>query len=67
MVGFDDGVIFDDMIEEWEVVLNLGDLVVFYIDGIIEVCNLVGDEFGCDWFVVVLLCNEEWLLSEVVK
>jgi sigma-B regulation protein RsbU (phosphoserine phosphatase) len=40
----DDGAMFDGMIEEVEVPLSPGDLVVFYTDGISETMN---DKFDC--------------------
>jgi phosphoserine phosphatase RsbU/P len=66
-VGLDDGAIFDEMIEEREVPLDPGDLVVLYTDGITEARNAAGEEFGRDRLATALLRHEDKPLSEVVK
>jgi serine phosphatase RsbU (regulator of sigma subunit) len=66
-VGLDDGDIFDEMIEEREVPLDPGDMVVLYTDGITEARNAAGEEFGRDRLSTALLRHEDKPLSEVVK
>lgn len=45
-LGLEVGRVFDSVIEEQDVPLHQGDVLVFYTDGFTEAMNSAGDEFG---------------------
>jgi len=45
-IGLEKGKIFDSVIEEGKIILNEGDIVFLYTDGIVEAMNRKKDEFG---------------------
>ena len=53
-LGMDAGGIFEDSIEELEIVLQPGDLVVQYTDGITEAMNHENEQFGHERFYAVI-------------
>jgi sigma-B regulation protein RsbU (phosphoserine phosphatase) len=53
-LGFDDGPVFDAMLEETVLDLAAGDLLALYTDGITEAANAAGEEFGRDRMVTAL-------------
>lgn len=55
VVGMQQGEMFDRLIEEHEMQLLPGDIVIQYTDGIIEAKNLDGEEYGKDRFNQLLL------------
>jgi len=59
VVGMQRGEMFGKLIEEHEIELRTGDVVVQYTDGIIEAKNREGAEFGKELFTQILLDNWE--------
>ena len=47
-IGIDDGPVFDRVTGDLEVVLEAGDMIVFFTDGVTEALDAQGDEFGMD-------------------
>ena len=66
-VGLDDGPLFDEMLEEHEIQLGAGDLLALYTDGITEVSNPKGEEFGRDRLAQALERNIDRDLAEIVR
>lgn len=66
-LGFDEGPVFDAMLEETAVDLGPGDLLALYTDGITEAANAAGDEFGRDRLVTTLGGQEHTPLPRVVE
>ncbi|WP_225919500.1 PAS domain S-box protein [Actomonas aquatica] len=66
-VGLDDGPLFDEMLEEHEVQLGAGDVLALYTDGITEVSNPDGEEFGRDRLAQALERNIDHPLAEIVR
>jgi phosphoserine phosphatase RsbU/P len=66
-LGFDEGPVFDAMLEEATVDLGAGDLLTLYTDGITEAANAAGDEFGRDRLVTTLSGQEQTPLPRVVE
>lgn len=66
-LGFDEGPVFDAMLEEAAVDLGPGDLLTLYTDGITEAANAAGDEFGRDRLVSTLAGQEHTPLPRVVE
>lgn len=52
VIGFDEEVSYGEQI----LMLQVGDMLLMYIDGIIEVGNVVGDMYGIECILVSLLC-----------
>ena len=65
-LGFDDGPVFDSVIEEGEVELHAGDLLALYTDGITEAANAAGDEFGRERFAQALIRHQQTPLDKMV-
>ena len=65
-LGFDDGPVFDSVIEEGDVELRAGDLLALYTDGITEAANAAGDEFGRERFAQALARHEQTSLAKMV-
>jgi sigma-B regulation protein RsbU (phosphoserine phosphatase) len=65
-LGFDDGAVFDETLEEGEVELRSGDLLALYTDGITEAANAAGDEFGRDRFAQTLARHDQTSLTKMV-
>jgi len=53
-LGLDEGPLFDEEIEEETVVLTPGDLLILYTDGLTEILNGAGEEFGRDQLLAVV-------------
>jgi phosphoserine phosphatase RsbU/P len=66
-LGFDEGPVFDAMLEEATIELGAGDLLTLYTDGITEAANAAGDEFGRDRLVSTLAGQEQTPLPRVVE
>jgi PAS domain S-box-containing protein len=66
-LGFDEGPVFDAMLEETTVDLAHGDLLALYTDGITEAANASGEEFGRDRMVTALAGQESVPLIRVVE
>lgn len=66
-LGFDEGPVFDAMLEEQTVELGAGDLLTLYTDGITEAANAAGDEFGRERLVGALAGQEQTPLPRVVE
>lgn len=66
-LGFDEGPVFDAMLEETTIDLGPGDLLALYTDGITEAANAAGDEFGRDRLVSTLGGQEHTPLPRVVE
>jgi sigma-B regulation protein RsbU (phosphoserine phosphatase) len=47
-IGIDDGPVFDRVTGDLEVVLEAGDMIVFFTDGVTEALDAQGDEFGME-------------------
>ncbi len=45
-VGLDSGIIFKELLEEYTISVNEGDIFVFYTDGLSEARNARGEEYG---------------------
>ncbi|NLW23304.1 MAG: SpoIIE family protein phosphatase [Tissierellia bacterium] len=66
--GFPISLIFSEIYyEENDIVLDKGDKILFYTDGITEIKNLDGEEFGVDRIVDIIKEGEEDLLARIVK
>ena len=66
--GFPIYLIFNEIYyEENEIVLNKGDKILFYTDGITEVKNIEGEEFGVDRIVDIIKNNSVSLLNKIVE
>ena len=66
-LGFDEGPVFDSMLEETEIDLLPGDLLSLYTDGITEAANASGEEFGRDRLVSALSGQDQIPLPRVVE
>lgn len=66
-LGFDEGPVFDAMLEEAVLDLGPGDLLALYTDGITEAANASGEEFGRDRLVTTLAGQEQIPLPRVVE
>jgi sigma-B regulation protein RsbU (phosphoserine phosphatase) len=66
-LGFDEGPVFDSMLEETEIDLLPGDLLSLYTDGITEAANASGEEFGRDRLVSALSGQDQTPLPRVVE
>jgi sigma-B regulation protein RsbU (phosphoserine phosphatase) len=66
-MGFDEGPVFDAMLEETELDLAAGDLLALYTDGITEAANAAGEEFGRDRMLATLVGQENIPLARVVE
>lgn len=65
--GFPISLIFNKIYyEENEILLNKGDKILFYTDGITEVKDIDGEEFGVDRIIDVIKIGEEQLLDRIV-
>lgn len=66
--GFPISLIFDEIYyEENEIKLNKGDRILFYTDGITEVRNIEGEEFGVDRIVDIVKNNGSNVLNKIVE
>lgn len=66
-LGFDEGPVFDAMLEQMELDLASGDLLSLYTDGITEAANAAGEEFGRDRLVTTFTGQEQTPLPRVVE
>lgn len=66
-LGFDEGPVFDAMLEESVLDLGPGDLLALYTDGITEAANAAGEEFGRDRMLATLVGQENVPLARVVE
>ncbi|MFC1477809.1 PP2C family protein-serine/threonine phosphatase, partial [candidate division KSB1 bacterium] len=63
-LGLDHGPIFNDIIEEVEIPLKKGTIILLYTDGVTEVFNRAGDIYGEDRLLEVLtLCQDKKVVS----
>ncbi|MCF6464588.1 SpoIIE family protein phosphatase [Clostridium sp. Cult2] len=66
--GFPISLIFNEIYyEENHIILNEGDKVLFYTDGITEVKNIEGEEFGVDRIVDIIKNNGVGILNKIVE
>lgn len=56
-LGIDEGPVFDQSLAERQVLLQKGDILMLYTDGISEAFNEQGQEFGCDQLVHAIRAN----------
>ncbi|MGH9464490.1 MAG: PP2C family protein-serine/threonine phosphatase, partial [Thermoanaerobaculia bacterium] len=63
--GFPLGLLPDADYDQRDLVLEAGDLVVLYTDGIVEAANPAGDEFGLDRLVELCLAERHGDLAEI--
>lgn len=66
-LGFDEGPVFDAMLEETVIDLAAGDLLALYTDGITEAANASGEEFGRERMVTTFTGQENTPLARVVE
>lgn len=67
MKGLPISMIFNEIFyEENEIILDVGDKVLFYTDGITEVKNNKGEEFGSDRLLDIIKNNSEDILDEII-
>lgn len=59
--------LFDATLDEGRVVLEAGDLLALYTDGINEACNAAGDEFGRDRLADALRRHQGESLAEILR
>ncbi|RJP61130.1 MAG: GAF domain-containing protein [Candidatus Auribacter fodinae] len=67
MMGMTFGKDFDPYIEENEIEINTGDVVALYTDGVIEVQNDAGSEFGRTQLSNVLRSNTTKKSQQIIK
>ena len=66
--GLPISLLFDEIYyEENDIILNRGDKILFYTDGITEVRNADGNEFGIERIVDIIKGNKENLLYNIVE
>lgn len=66
-LGFDDGPVFDSMLDEAVLDLAAGDMLALYTDGITEAPNAAGEEFGRERMLATLAGQENVPLARVVE
>jgi PAS domain S-box-containing protein len=66
-LGFDEGPVFDSVLEEVEIDLAAGDLLALYTDGISEAANSAGEEFGRNRLISALSGQDQTPLPRVVE
>ena len=73
-LGMDEGPVFERVIEELEVAIEPGDLLLQYTDGVTEAMNAVGEQFGRERLYEVLAAHGEheveyvlWKLEKAVE
>jgi phosphoserine phosphatase RsbU/P len=66
-LGFDEGPVFDAMLEETVMDLAPGDLLALYTDGITEAANALGEEFGRERMISTFIGQENTPLARVVE
>jgi phosphoserine phosphatase RsbU/P len=57
-LGLTGAALFDDVIEEETVRLEVGDICAFYTDGITEARNTAGEEYGSDRLIHLIRANK---------
>ncbi|NLJ98374.1 MAG: SpoIIE family protein phosphatase [Tissierellia bacterium] len=66
--GFPISLVFNEIYyEESEIILNKGDKILFYTDGITEVRNFEGTELGVERLVDTIRNNEKDVLNAIVE
>jgi len=66
-LGLEKGQIFDQEIEETEMILNSGDVMLFYTDGISEALNSRREEYGEQRMINILNSNYKENASEIIN
>ena len=66
-LGLEKGQIFDQEIEEIEMILNSGDVMLFYTDGISEALNSRREEYGEQRMINILNSNYKENASEIIN
>lgn len=66
-LGMAPGELFDATLDEGRVLLDSGDLLALYTDGVNEACNASGEEFGRDRLVDALRRNQKEPLAEILR
>jgi sigma-B regulation protein RsbU (phosphoserine phosphatase) len=61
------GLFPDSQYEETSLQLQTGDVLVFYSDGVVEMRNDAGEEFGLKRLAETVRCNHEGTPDEIVK
>mgnify|MGYP003870062023 CR=1 FL=1 len=68
-LGIDSGEVFDTLIEEKQIDLHAGDLIILYTDGVTEAHDLEGQEFGKDNLITAIKAatseNAETVLEKI--
>ena len=66
--GFPISLIFNEInYKENEINLNTGDKILLYTDGITEVKNIDGEEFGMERVIEIIKENKENVLNKIVE
>lgn len=66
-LGIDDGDVFDEVIEEITLKLELGDTLLFYTDGVSEALDFQGQEFGRENLNSSLKNGSSFLASDLLN
>ncbi len=66
-LGLENGTIFDSVLEERELTLSPGEVLLFYTDGFTEAMNAIGDEFGEDRLVASLGKHRSGTASGIIQ
>lgn len=66
-LALDEGKIFDQVLEEQELSIENGSVLVFYTDGLTEARNSQGEEFGEEQLANILLQIKNESASEITK
>ncbi|MGH8021764.1 MAG: PAS domain-containing protein [Opitutaceae bacterium] len=66
-MGFDDGTLFNEILEEQTIQLEPGDIIALYTDGITETMSQAEEEFGRDRLEMVLLSNRGKTGPEITR
>ncbi len=65
-LGLEVGKVFDSVLEEQEMPLHHGDVLVFYTDGFTEAMNSAGDEFGEERLAKSIARHRHLTASEII-
>ncbi len=66
-LGLEPGRVFDSVLEEQELQLNSGEVLLFYTDGFTEAMTETGDEFGEERLVASLDKHRSKSASDIIK
>ncbi len=66
-MGFDDGALFGEILEQETIRLAAGDVIALYTDGITETMSEAEEEFGRERLEAVLLANRSRTAGEITR